>query len=432
MSSGSDVRGTDQPRTATPRGPLAVFRRFTFLRLGLAGQVFTFAAMVIPILLRQADQVYVLVFASAVSTMMCNFSLLAFPFLFPIVRGPRMARVATFWSLVAVGVVSLLITALTPLEPALDLPRLSFLSAAVLTATFGVYLLVVTRLIRAQDETGIGLARLWYGVAVLAGTVGASLVDWGPLTLTLATSLAYLVTGVALSLRREHWGPALSRPSAASRRRLRRVYLARTVRPAVASLAGGWTAFLPGLLLPGLGAAAQPWAVISRICGGFSTVLIQLIAPPLEGRLSRSIRERDHVGFSSARRTALLIGLVAAAIGVVSGLGLAVYSTDGASEWLAPLSLAAVLFWGPLLLGLPINRLPNFLGRDTARLYWDFGRAALLTVVFLLTDGALRLIVMGAVLTASLVVLVPMTRWVRAPRPAGVSAGATVPSGSAR
>ena len=403
-------RGAGSPRSAPSGGTL--LRLLTLLRFGVLGQGLAFAAMVLPILLRQTEQVFVLVFASAVAVMLCYPALLAFPFVFPVVRGPRMARVATVWSLVALAVVSAAIVPLTPLEPALDLPRGTFVASAALTATLGVYLLLVSRFIRAEDNHGIGLSRLLYGVVVLSATAVACATSWGPLTLTYANSLAYALTAAGMALRREHWGPALPRAGAAIRRRLRRAYLRRTVRPALASLAGGWTSFLPGLLLPGLGSAAEPWAVISRICGGFSTVLIQLVSPPLEGRLSRSVRDRDPVAFAAARRVALLAGMGAGVGAVALGIALAAWATGpGTDEWLLPLTVAAVLFWVPLLAGSPINRLPNFLGRDSARLYWDVARGALLTAIFFTAEGTAELILMGIVLSAAFVALLPLSAW---------------------
>jgi cytochrome c biogenesis protein CcdA len=176
---------------------------------------------------------------------------------------------------------------------------------------------------------------------------------------------------------------------------------------------GGWTGFLPGLALPGLGSAAAPWAVVTRICGGFATVLSTIVAPPLEARLSRAIRGRDREAFASARRTALLSGAGLAGVAVVTGLALGVYTTGfrAAEEWFLPLLLATALFWGSTLVSLSVSPLPNFLGRDGVRLAWDAGRAVLMTAAWLTTDGVTRLIVMGVVLAVSTVCLVPLTRY---------------------
>jgi hypothetical protein len=410
----------DEPITAHPErtaveppaADLSLLRRLAFLQVGLAGQGLTFAAMLVPIVLRQSEQVYVLVFASAVTVLLTNAALLAYPFLFPVVRGPRMARVATVWSLVTLVAVSVAVLPLTLLEPGLGLPEGTFAASAVLTATLGLYDLALTRLVRVEDTTGIGLARLYYGCLVLALVTAASV--WpvaGPLTLTLASGLAYTVTAGLLALRRTHWAAPTRRLPRASRRRLRRAYWARSARPAVASLAGGWTMFLPGLVLPGLGSAAEPWAIVCRICGGFATVLIILVAPPLEGRLSRAIRDRDRDTFVAARRHGLLVSTALTVLAIVTGLLLAVYATDADGEWLVPIAVASVLLWGSVLVGTTINRLPNFLGRDSARLAWDAGRAVLVTAAYLATEGVTRLIVIGALLTTTGLLLLPMSRW---------------------
>jgi hypothetical protein len=401
-----------------PRDPIrsrgdGLFQRLAILRLGLAGQVLTFSAMLVPIVLHQAEQIFVLVFAGAVSVLLSHASVLGYPFLYPVVRGPRIARTATVWSLAALLTVSACVLPLSLLEPALELPRGTFAAAAALTLGSGLYTVAVTRLIHAADGTGLGMARLYYGSAILVTATGASLLPLGPLALSLGSALASAVAAAAVAARCKHRWPPVPRLSADSRRRLRRAYLLRTVRPTLAGLANGWTVFLPGLALLGLGVAAAPWAVVCRICGGFGTVLMQVLGPPIEARLGRAIRTRDRVAFTAARRTALLVGFSTAALAVGTALGLAVYATDPSvvDQWLLPLSVATTLFWGSLLAGSVVNRLPSFLGRHNARLYWDAGRALLVTVAFLTTDGVVRLIVTGAVLTVSGALLVPMSRW---------------------
>jgi hypothetical protein len=404
------VESDDERRSAKP---VTMRTRLFGMRHGLAGQVLTFSAMLIPILLQQAEQVLVLVFASAISTLVGNAALLAYPFLYPVIRGPRMARTATVWSVVALSVVSAALLPLGVLESPLGLPRGTFGAAAALTFGLGVYSVVVTRLVRAGDQVGLGLARLYYGVGALLSATITSLLPLGPLGLSLGTSLASVAAAAIIAGTREERVRSLPAMSRAARRRLRRAYLSRTARPALASLANGWTVFLPGLSLAGLGAAAAPWAVISRICGGFATVLLQVLGPPLEAQMSRAVRDRDRATFTHAWRNAVLMGVATALFAVPTGIGLAVYASDAATvdEWLVPLSIASALFWGSLLATSVINRLPNYLGRHTARLVWDVGRAALVTAAFLAIDGVARLVVMGAVLAVSSVVLLPMSRW---------------------
>ena len=402
--------GSDRPRSSGRLSGLARHRRF--LGLGLAGQVLTLVGMVVPILLRETEQVFVLVFASAVALLLVNAGLLAYPFVFPVLRGPRLARVATVLSSATMLVVATGVTALSFLEPALDLPRGTFASSAALTVTWGLYTVLVTRLVRVGDTVGIGLARIYYGVAVISTTLAACLIEWGPLALTFGNAIAYAVPLVVLVWRRSHWGPDLPPLSRAHWWRLGRAYLKRAGRPAAASLAGGWTSLLPGLILPGLGAAAEPWAIVSRICGGFANLLYTLATPPLEARLSRAVRERDAGEYGRARRTALLVGGGTAAIAVLASLGLALYATEQPpQEWFVPIAVATALFWGSMVAVSLINRLPNFLGRDSERLYWDISRAVLVSVAILLTDDAAQLVAMGVVLAVFGVLLLPLSRW---------------------
>ena len=398
--------------TAPVNAVRRLLRRLPALRFGLAGQGLTFVAMVVPILLREGAQVAVLVFTSAIASGLFGSALLGYQFVYPVIRGPRAAAVATRLALVGLVVVSLLLLPFTALEGPLDLPAGTFAATAVLLATMGLYSIALTQVVRAGDQRGIGLIRLQYGVAVVVLTVLASVWSPSPLALTLATAAAYLVPAAYLFGAHRRRGGAAVHLSPAARRRLTRALLRRSVHPTFSSLATGWAFFLPGITLPGLGAAAQPWAVVTRICGGFSTVLQQIVAPPLEARMAQAVRERDRHSFARARRTALVAGAGLSLAALATGLALALYQDhDEVGQWLGPVALATLLFFGVLLATHPINRVPNFVGRHGTRLVWDGVRAALVTVVFLLTDGVTRLVAIGVVLTVFGLLLLPMSRW---------------------
>jgi hypothetical protein len=406
-----------RPSTNAP-GRAAVLARLlrplSFLRWGLAGQLLTLVAMLVPILLREADQVAWLVVASAIATLLTNPAVLAHPFIYPVLRGPGAVRAANRASLVSLVVVCLLLLTVTPLEPHLGLPRGLFAATTLMLLGGGSFAMALSALVRAGDTRWIGIARFGYGVLLLALTLLAGLRPLGALSLVVASGLAYLLAA-ALVASRPGARPAPG-PRAAVPARLVRAYLRRSLRPTTATIASSWALFLPSLALPGLGAAAGPWGVVTRIGGGFSTLLITLVTPPLEGRMSAAVRERDGIGFARAQRTALLLGTATGFVAVGAGLVLALYveGNDRFSGWLLPISVAAVLTWVPLLALTPVNRTPNFLARDGARLAWDSARAVLMTGAFLATDGVTRLVVLGAVLTVSGVVFLPLTRYRRA------------------
>jgi hypothetical protein len=400
-------------RVWTARGHLAV------VRWGLIGQIFTVAAMLAPILLRESDQVTWLVVASSIATLLNNPAILAYPFLYPVLRGPATARAATRAALASLLTVSLLVAAATPLEDRLSLPPGLLASSALLLFAGAVFTMSLSSLVRAGDPRWFGIARFVYGLTLLPLTLAFGAVrPLGVLSLVVASALANLVGAAAVLARREarpHGGgmrAAVSGPRPAVPGRLVRGYVVRALRPTAASMANAWALFVPGLALPGLGAAAAPWAVVTRIGGGFSTVLTTLVSPSLEARMSRAIRERDIAAFTEARRSALIIGALAATAAVGAGLTLAVYASglDEALHWLVPVVVATVLFWGSLLTGTVVNRVPNFLGRDTSRLLWDVSRAVLMTGA-LLAPGVSKIVVMGAVLAATGVILLPMTRY---------------------
>lgn len=416
-SAAAVVAGIDtEPVTSSAavglRERLVSVGRMPHLRLGLSGQVMTFAAMVVPIALREGRQVTALVFTSAIATAAVSTALLGYQFVYPVIRGPRTAAVATRLAFTALTISSLLLLPLTVLENRIDLPRGTFAATAVLLFTMGLYGITVTQLVRAGDTRGIGLVRFRYGAGMLLFTTLASVWTISPLGLTVATVLANLIPAGCHLLRRDRRAQPAPRLSRAGRSRLVRACLRRSMPPTLSTLANGWAFFLPGISLPGLGVAEQPWAIVARICGGFSTVLTTIISPPLEARMAWAVRMRQARVFARVRRSALLAGGAASVLAMTTGLALALYENWSTSaRWTWPVVAATVLYWTVLLASAPINRTPNFVGRDGARLVWDGARAGLITVAFLATDGIARLMIMGVALTVFGVLLLPLSRY---------------------
>jgi len=399
------------PADSRPLADLARLRRLPTLRFGLIGQVLTFAAMVVPIALREGEQIAVLVFTSAIASGAVSTALLGYQFVYPVIRGPRSAATATGLAFGALVTVSLLLLPLTFFEGRLGLPGGTFAATSGLLFTLGLYAMTATQLVRRGDEHGLGVVRMLYGVGVLGLTTAASLWPVGPLGLTIANAVAYVVPAVRyLKLRQpEHLRLPMPRHA---RMRLVRASLRRSVQPTFSTLANGWAFFLPGIAIPGLGIAAQPWAIVARIAGGFSTVLTTIVSPPLEARMAKAVRDRERAQYGRARRAAVVAGVTASVLAMLTGLSLALYQNwSTAAEWLVPVTLATVLYWTVLLASAPLNRTPNFVGRDTARLVWDVARAALVTAAFFATSGIARLMVIGVVLTVFGILLIPLTRY---------------------
>jgi hypothetical protein len=387
-------------------------RHASTLRFGLIGQALTFVAMLVPILMREGHQIAILVFTSAIASALVSTALLGYQLVYPVIRGPRAAAVATRLSITALTMTSLLIVPFTLVEDQLGFPAGTFAAAAAMLFTMGLYLLTVTQLVRADDTSGIGLVRLLYGVTLLVLTGVVSVWHGSDLGLTLASAAAYVVPTLYVATRRRATGPESPQLTRAARRRLRRAILRRSSRPTFSTLADGWAFFLPGIALPGLGIAQNPWAIVTRICGGFSTVLLTIVAPPLEARLAKAVRDRDGADYWQARRVALAVGAAFSVTALCTGLALAVYvERDSLGSWMGPVALAGALYFVVLLTMQPINRTPSFVGRHGARLVWDIARAALVTVAFLMTDGIERLIAIGAVLSVFGLLLIPLSRY---------------------
>ena len=119
------------PAPEAPNGSRwAGLRQVSVLRFGLVGQGLTFAAMLLPIVLREGHQIAVLVFTSAIATAAVSSALLGYQFVFPVIRGPRAAVVATRLSFTTLAATSLLMLPLTLIEGRIGVPGGSFASAA--------------------------------------------------------------------------------------------------------------------------------------------------------------------------------------------------------------------------------------------------------------------------------------------------------------
>jgi hypothetical protein len=412
MAMGMDTAAPVPVPEMAARSRWRALRQVSVLRFGLVGQALTFAAMLLPILLREGHQIAVLVFTSAIASAAVSSALLGYQFVFPVIRGPRSAVVSTRLSLTTLTTTAVLILPLTFVEGRIGVPGGSFASAAALLFTMGLYVVTVTRLVRAVDTEGIGLVRLLYGGALLILTAAASVWHGSSLGLTLASAAAYLVPTIYVALWRGAPEPRSHHLTRAARRRLRRAVLGRSIRPTFSTLADGWAFFLPGIALPGLGIAQEPWAIMTRICGGFSTILLTIIAPPMEARVAKAVRDRNEKAYLRGRRAALSIGCALSLTALLGGLSLALYQNrDTAGQWLGSVALAAGLYFLVLLAVQPINRTPNFVGRHGARLAWDICRAALVTLAFLTTDGITRLMAIGVVLSVFGLLLLPLSRY---------------------
>ena len=390
------------------------------VRLGLAGQILTFGAMIVPIVLQENEQLIVLVLVSALVGLLVNATTLAYGFVLPVIRSRHLAALATVLSAVTLTACSLALLPLTLLEDRWGLASGTFLGAAGLLWAQGVYTMLVAALVRTNDPQGLGLARVVYGAVLLVSVVLACTIQSGPLGLVVATAASYALTTLVLELRRPTLPRLRDLAARTGRRRLARAYVRHVVAPTASGVVSGWVLLLSALTLPGLGVYAAPWAVVNRICGGFGTLLQTVLSPPVEARLSQAFRDDDAPELVRARRTGLRQGTGMAAIAVVVSLLLALYSTGGrdADRWLLPIAVATLLFWGPQLAVTPLNRVLNFARHHGTRLVWETARAGSLTAAFLVTEGVTRLVVMGVVIAVASGAMVPLTRPARLTRAA--------------
>ncbi|PWW21834.1 hypothetical protein JD79_00975 [Geodermatophilus normandii] len=362
---------------------------------GFLGQVLALGAMLAPVLARRTDQVQLIVFCSSAAVLLLGPATLGIQLTLPALRGKMTPAIGLACSMLSLTTVCSAMLAALLVVPSEHVELV--LCSALLLYAQGLYVVTTTLLIRAGDAARIARMRLHYGLTLLSATCVAVVLP-GSYPLVLATVLAYVVIVVvhARTAVRPVWH-GIHRLRRSSR--LFRPYMRHALAPTLSELATGTVGPLAGVAVVGTGAFGGPWAVVNRIAGGFITLLQQVLMPPVEVDLSRSVRERDRLGFSSSSRRALLLGAAVAMLGCIGALGLAVYAAPDALDvngWLLMAGIT-VLFWGPTLLLTPLSRVLNFLGHNRLKLWLDLFRAGGLVLAFFLLPGPAKLVGMAVV-----------------------------------
>ncbi|MGH3850742.1 MAG: hypothetical protein ACRDRT_13740, partial [Pseudonocardiaceae bacterium] len=324
------------------------------------------------------------VLITAIANVAVYGSTLATNAIYPSIADEEMSLGALRAGLALNTIVSIAVSVLGGSLVLAGLPGAYALATGPLLLGLGTDMLLVAWFVRDDDPTGIMRNRLRYGAINIVLTIPVALLWKWKWSLVVVVTVTYALTIVWVSYNHREGiirdGKAMSRVRWSVSRDF-----ARSAAPSscayVMNVASTQAA---ALALGGLGSLAPAWAAITRIAGGMASVSIQLIAPSLDAKISRAVRERRTDVLGRTILLGLLTGIPLAVFG--PGLGLAAVAVSNGFINLSGRSatlvvVAAFLYWGSSLAVIPLYKSLTLLGHSRARLVWDGLRTALVIAI---------------------------------------------------
>jgi hypothetical protein len=284
------------------------------MRLSIIGQVFSFIAMCLPMLLHRLDTLPLTVLTSAVSLTLYLTLSFSFGSTYPIAKTPRAAATVVFAShwLLAIAIVGLLVSAAF-LPTSLSLHSLCI---AYLLSGQTVYSFAVADAIRRNDIHQINILRFIYGIANFGLTLIFCVFWAGQEAAVVASAIAFVLAPLVLlpSMRQRNFNALFPLPATAQLIRHNMHYLPAAIANLVSNLA-----FHAGSLALGhLGSFAAPWAITTRIAGGFATVGQQIVAPGYEMAFAQAIKDNNEAKLQQTQYKMLQLGIILGIAAIVA------------------------------------------------------------------------------------------------------------------
>lgn len=373
------------------------------LRGGAAGvlaQSFTLAALLLPIILGLGSALVIVVQVSAIATVAIPISTLAVTSILPIAssRTEALRSIALSSSMLIVSTI-LVGTVVALVGRATNSP--DFISTAAVTAFLllaqGSYYVSTALLTFRLDYQQIMIARLIYGILVLAFTAVACVLFKSGESIIVAAGSAYLVATFWVMARQTSWFTGSELVGTAPSRRWRH-QLRRSVPLALSFTIGALSGNAAVVVLPVLGDLKPDWAIVIRLAGGFATVAIQILAPAVDVAIVSGLRERAGKMVRSAFRNSILAG---SAIGVVSIVASAIgifWAGSGRLEG-APLLFGLLGYAGFTVAILTCGRTLSMVSSPAVSLCWEVARFTTVALCVLYFRSQTALIAIGTALT---------------------------------
>lgn len=356
-------------------------------------QALTVSATLIPVGFNRLDAVVQLVSVMATASAVIPGLSLAIASRLPVISGGKRARSVVAGSLMLLGVAAAIGAVIGLLVP----PARAFCFAtAILVLAQGSYTVSSAIATRDYDYARLMWMRLTYGIAVVAGTVGACVANLTPYEFVIAPVIAsFLAAWLGV------WGRARVYPGIrqdlAPANMWRQFTGSRSLT--FSQILSGYSGQVGAIVSAALGPYAAPWAVAVRFTAGFQTVATQIIAPTVDIDVARSVREPSEGALSRAVRRGSVVGAILASVSapIVVGLALLLAGEGIRQGNVLPLLFGIVGYQVFSVWLLPSERVMGLLGGQRMRLRWDALRALTLLPVLFIDSDSVKVIWLGGV-----------------------------------
>lgn len=352
------------------------FQVVTSLGAATVGQVLNLLAMVLPILVGETAQVAFLIYPLAISVVAYRVGYIGFHVRYLAVERHRrgVCIAASFVALlVTTAVIALIGAALLPFSVSSCEVAVY---AALLTLSQGVYHVGITLLIGAGEQKTFGRARLVFGVVNVALTAVAVFITPFDQALAIATIVLNAVIGTGvIAVAKTNFAAALKNNLSAAFSAEGRRYL-NDSKEAVGGLLltelGGQA---QGLVTPLMGPLAEFWAVLVRLCGGFGTVGMQVVAPFFEMKVAADLESsRTQSAFGWVRKSQFVSLVFAVMVAAGQTVLLVLVFSEGQVSVTA--MLLGALFTAFSMGSIISVKMPYLMGHDRWMVYWSVARLA--------------------------------------------------------
>lgn len=367
-------------------------RTLSGMSLAIIGQAFNFLAMLLPVFAGRADMIAFLIFPLAVAYILARFSSLAFHVQYLTQRTDSEKSICFKASTLSLVFISGLILAVAVIAwVLLNEMALQMLSIGLLTFSQGLYFIYSTILIRENALTEFAAMRFFFGVVNCLTTVAACYGYRSLFALVAATAFTNFSSAVfviGIGSKKGHLPKFRGKTVG---------YVTRAFPAMMGVLLADVSSQIQSLLVPFMGPYKEFWAAMQRLGGGLGTVAQQILAPPLEARLSRIVTSGldDQLGRSFVKKS-IAMGICFSGFGTFSVL-VCVYLAAGFAgniPLLVIMGIVVSIF--VMVTGAVTVRMPYILGRAKYMQMWGLLRTVSFAVLLLLPSDYL-LIMFGVV-----------------------------------
>lgn len=383
--------------------------RIKSMGVAMFGQGLNFAAMLLPVVGKEAGQLAYLMFPLSLSALLYKLGTLSFHVRYLTLSkedrgiGTATSTIGLALTTLVLGVIGLLVWPISPHWGQV------LVWSALLTFSHGVFYMAVTVAIAEGREGFYGKVRFVYGVLNFALTaVVVWLVPFQAGLVLVALAITLLGGLLILIVCENKLLPVtISNVRAVlSKEGLRYLNQSRPTTRAVLVADLGFQ--FQGFLTPLMGNYQELWALVLRLTGGFGTIGQQVFAPFFEGKIAAAILEKDVSGAEKQAWRAQLFGFTLAILSVPIQIGSVLFAVeDKSTTSLISLVMISIYTVGTLINSINLKA-PYFFGYERFMFYFSTVKIIILVPLFL-ANGQLLLFLVSIFQLCQATVLIPVS-----------------------